>query len=385
MTINAWQLPWHGRDVPHCLVDILRGCDITCRACYNSAAPRIKPVSQIEQELNYVRSCRNLDSVSIVGGEPTLHPDLLSIIRMIKSKGLSVELFTNGLNLTPSRLADLKNAGTDLIFLHIDPHQRRPDLVNNSAESLITLRKGKAQAVAAAGIEAGLAITAYRDSVNDISDAARFVLESPHYEYLLVTLCRDVQKMGALHGELVSGMQRQTAHSAASTPELTNTDVLHLLHDHMGLSPFAYIGSNVDADDPRWLSYMIASVTDHNGKSRWSAMRATAIERLFLKIFRKLKGRYPFYMRQAPNKLRMQLILNALTGGRMLANFRLFLQSFGKGKFLHAKRLLIQAPAELRADGHIIHCNECPDATVRNGRLVPVCISDQITDLTVSA
>ncbi|MCU0662984.1 MAG: hypothetical protein MUC50_11740 [Myxococcota bacterium] len=39
-----------------------------------------------------------------------------------------------------------------------------------------------------------------------------------------------------------------------------------------------------------------------------------------------------------------------------------------------------QAPNAL-ANGDYEHCRDCPDATVRNGKLVPVCLVDKLEPL----
>ena len=74
----------------------------------------------------------------------------------------------------------------------------------------------------------------------------------------------------------------------------------------------------------------------------------------------------------------MQLFLNALSGGRFLHNLMFLLRSCGRGSRLAAKKILFQCPAVVREDGAVIHCFNCPDAVVKNGTLVPVCISDKI-------
>ena len=174
------KLPWEGEYVPHALLDVIRGCNITCRACYNTAPERAKPLEKIREELDILCRRRRLDSVAIIGGEPTLHPNLCKIVRMIKARDIHVEIFTNGLLAEGELLAELHAAGADMVFLHIDAHQDRPELPpERTVNDLRNLWKKKAAAVAAAGMSVGLAVTAYPDAVADIDEAMRFVLTSP--------------------------------------------------------------------------------------------------------------------------------------------------------------------------------------------------------------
>lgn len=380
MKLQAWRLPWADEWVPHGLLDILRGCNMSCRACYNAPGSRLKSLDQVREEFHILARSRRLDSLGIVGGEPLLHPQLTDIIRMIKSAGVSVDLFTNGLLLEQEHIAQLQAAGLDVIFLHMDAHQNRPDLPQGTDHAFEELWSTKAAAVASAGLEVGLAITAYADAPDQIDQAVQFVLDSPHVDYLLVTLQRNVQSMGELTGDLIAGITARPGSGAESTPDdgLTNEFVFHRMQTRFGLLPFAYLGSNISNDDPRWLTYVVGAVVGDGRPAVWSRLKASATERLFLRLFRRLHGRYPFYLPQSPRKFRVQLLLNALTGGLFRANLALLARSFGRRRRLKTKRILFQSPAQLAPDGRLIHCSHCPDATVRHGRLVPVCISDQV-------
>ncbi|MCL2640260.1 MAG: radical SAM protein [Phycisphaerales bacterium] len=384
MKIKAWRLPWKDQWVPHALLDILRGCNIHCRACYNTQSGGIKSFQQVCEEFELIRQHRRLDSISIVGGEPTLHPNLLDIIRYIKAAGVSVELFSNGLSLTPTTLDALKSAGTSLIFMHIDAQQNRPDLPVVNAETLAALRSRIAADIAAAGMEVGLAITGYAGAVEEIDAGAAWVLASPHVDYFLVTLCRDTPGLGRLEGDIGQGIHRSTSGMPPPLACRLNGWNNLLMHTRMlerfGLRPFAWLGSNVDAADPRWLSYLIGAVVGGEKPAYLSALKASWLEPFFMRLYRLTRGRYPFYMPQSPGRFRVQLLLNAISGGRFAGNLSLLAKSFGSGGKLRAKRILFQNPAEVGADGRLIHCEQCPDATVRDGRLVPTCAADQIGD-----
>lgn len=378
MAINAWRLPWSGPWVPHALLDLLRGCNISCRACYNTGAPRMKSWDEICEEFALLTARRRLDSIALIGGEPTLHPQLDAIVRLIKQAGLSVELFTNGVLLDQERLARLKAAGADVIFLHIDAHQQRPDVPPGDGVALRALWARLAAAVAAAGMEVGLAITAYDDGPEEIDAAVDFVLHSPCADYLLVTLQRDTQALGDLTGDLDVGIRGQSP-AAVSAPAALSIPFLHArLLQRPGLAPFAYLGSNRDPQAARWLSYLVGSIVHRNGTARWVGLKASGFERLFLWLCRQGRGRYPFFTPQAPGRIRAQLLLNAFSGGRLFANLQLLAHSLGRRRSLRAKKILLQCPAELAPDGSLTHCEPCPDATVRHGKLVPVCIGDQV-------
>lgn len=380
MSLDAWHLPWGPETVPHALLDIIRGCNISCRACYNSLPQSIKSVAEVESELKDLLARRRLSSISLIGGEPLLHPDLNEILRLIKSHGLYAQIFTNGVLLDDQRLESLKENGLDIILVHLDRGQIRPDLVSNpSREQLRQARETLAARIARQGIDVGFTMTAFEDSLEEVCDMVEFVIGSPHINYLLVTLFRNTENIAEIWGDLNSGLKgRLHSPDLSRTDTLTNVQIIHDLSENLKLRPFAYLGSNRNPLDPRWLSYLVSTCRSRLGKPAYYSVKASRFEKLYLSLSLGLKGKYPMYREQNGLQMRVQLFLNAITGGDFFGNLRFLMQSFGLGKRLKAKRLLFQCPAEVGVDGQVTHCLNCPDAVVKPQGLVPVCISDKV-------
>jgi hypothetical protein len=378
MKNGALQLPWTSETVPHAILDILRGCNIRCRDCYNLQPDHIKPLAEIEAQLDALMRLRKLQSVSIVGGEITLHPDLVEIVRRVRQRGLFVELFTNGVSLNNDLLVRLKQAGTNVIFLHIEPQQRRPDLpAEATGEDLKCLRQQKASLISAHGIEVGLTVTAYPDKPHEVEDAVAFALESPHVCYLLVTLWRDVSRMPAITGDLAAGMfSSSETNQPAVQREIRPEELCRWLEQRFRIAPFAFLGSNFNQTEPRWISFLTATAHRNGQLLQQRSLRPTWVERRFLEVSRKLKGRYPFYQKQRSWQTRFHLLLNGLAGGGISGNLKFLVRATRPGVRLAAKRFLFQWPATFDESGRVIHCQCCPDAVLKGGRLVPLCISD---------
>ena len=376
--IDAWHLPWTQSTVPHGLLDILRGCNITCRACYNTTDARLKSIREIEEELDIMLSLRRLHSIGIVGGEPTLHPGLCDIVRLIATRGNHVELFTNGVLLDGPLLSALKQAGVDLVCLHVEHGQDRPDLSPAaSTDEIRKLREDQASLVTSHGMDVGFAITTFPDRFPEVFDAVKLVLDSPHAHFLLVTHRRDVASLGPIRGDLESGLYGTPV--SGTTEDLpTNEDFERIMREQFGLRPFAYLGSNVYRDDPRWLSYLVGAVQSNRVEAILHSLRPSLLEPGVLKLHRLLGKGYPFYQQDRPATFRAQILLNGILGGARWPNLRFLLTSLLPGRTLKTKRILFQFPATIAPDGRVTHCLNCPDAVVKDGRLVPVCISDQV-------
>ena len=150
------------------------------------------------------------------------------------------------------------------------------------------------------------------------------------------------------------------------------------MRNNFGMDPFGCMGSNLNIEDPRWLSYLVGTVYETDGTVHYDHILPSMLEKSAMAFFR-LIGRFPMYMEQNSGRLRKQLVLNGLLGGRHYLNMELVRRSQRNGAHLTAKRLLFQNPAELTPDGHLIHCKWCPDAVLKNDVLVPVCIADHVT------
>lgn len=83
------------------------GCNLTCPFCHNPTLvqdPEQYPDYPVEVLLAELKKRATfIDGVVISGGEPTLDPDCIVLMREIKALGLQIKLDTNGLR--PDRLA----------------------------------------------------------------------------------------------------------------------------------------------------------------------------------------------------------------------------------------------------------------------------------------
>ncbi len=80
----------------------LGGCNFRCPYCHNGSLVRqggADELMSVDELFAFLDSRRGrLQGVCISGGEPTLHPELPSLISEIKSRGFEVKLDTNGTN-----------------------------------------------------------------------------------------------------------------------------------------------------------------------------------------------------------------------------------------------------------------------------------------------
>ena len=231
------------------------------------------------------------------------------------------------------------------------------------------------------GMEAGLAVTLYPGKLEEAKEAVEFTLDSPHVTFLLATLWRDVKGMPKLVGNLEKGIRQfeKGEETVTGKDDLEMPQIRSLLEETFGLTPFASVGSNLDENDERWLSYLIAAVHASGDLRVRRCIRPTKVERAFLEVTHKMTGRYPFFQNQKALRFAIHLLLNGLAGGAISAHAHLLSQCIGPASRLSAKRLVFQSPAKIDNQGRLIYCHCCPDAVLADDGLVPLCISDLIS------
>jgi len=81
-------------------------CNQSCEFCFNKNMPRV-PDMPFEHFRNMLRTALHagVKTIDIMGGEPTLHHDIVACIREARAHGLSVNISSNGTN--PRILAEI--------------------------------------------------------------------------------------------------------------------------------------------------------------------------------------------------------------------------------------------------------------------------------------
>lgn len=79
-------------------------CNLRCIYCYNGSGKKKHNELTLEEILDVVRQGVELGVRRVIvigGGEPLMHPNIMEIIGYIREQGAAVDLFTNGMLITP--------------------------------------------------------------------------------------------------------------------------------------------------------------------------------------------------------------------------------------------------------------------------------------------
>lgn len=387
------RMPYEGQNVPHIVIEVNQQCNISCKACYKDKFGMTKPLKQIQEEIDLAISMRKLSTVTLAGGEPVMHPQLNEIISYISGKGILVQMLSNGFALTPEKLKSYQRAGLKEIFLHIDKHQTRTDFLTviNSEMDLNPLRDKIGRMIRESGITASLEITLYKSSLPELDQFMKYVLENPLFTRLLVTCCTDFDKLayGFKEAKVLGSCyvnpnyKNQTEVSKLNSEVFdAEKEVIERFKRTLKMEPFGYVGSNESDEALRWVFYYSFSIVDDQGNCESLHLDNGFNNLVKLSNWASIKNNKPLSFGRILDQKGSVLLLSlyALTSLRPLTVLKTirFLSRLMKPntKILHKSFTYQLTGPTLNADGTIEYCKDCPDATVRDGKLIPVCMAD---------
>jgi len=379
---ELYRLPWSKNDNPIAWLEITDICNLHCEGCYRQRLTGHKPLDEIKEEILFFKRWRNPDNVSIAGGEPLVHPQIVDIVAFIAENGLKPIILTNAVMLTPELLRELTAAGLAGFTVHIDSHQGRPGWEGKSEAEHNELREHYARMIAA---ERNLITifnsTVYPSTFHEIPDVVRWGqahLDIVHglvfitYRILETEVSVGIDKRGA---EVDA---RRLSYSTGSFDEdfVTAPEVYQIIKEHCpAYQPSGYLGGTIRHDSFKWLAgAMVGSKHGIYGSVGPLAMQvAQAGHHLFcgtyLAYLAQMKAA-PLMFLLAPWDRAVRHALKSWLGdvvrhpSHLLG--RVQIQTIG----------IIQAP-DLQPGGQADMCDSCPDMTVWNGTLINSCRMDE--------
>jgi uncharacterized Fe-S cluster-containing radical SAM superfamily protein len=352
------------REVPHAVLESNYTCNRQCTHCYNRFRGIVKPLEQIRAEIDQAMAKRNLETISILGGEPTLHPHLPEIVRYIKSRNLVCQILTNGVVLLKAGgdalLDRLIDAGLDRIVVHVDDGQGLNEQeVEEMRTSLFTKFERRKLAFA-------LSITLSSDKPDAVPGVMKRYARYRYFDGILATVARHMDQVV------------QSLTSSNGSPELS--DVYVNISGGLQVEPSSYLPSNLDDREVRWLIYFYYL----NATTGKSVSTSPVFTRLMRRAYRLLTGRHLFAVPMRPLLSKLWFLCTSLV--------EILLDPVNIFRYVHLVRnsallrsirfqyIVVQSAPQFNAEKQCVElCYHCPDATIRNGKLAPVCLADWIS------
>jgi len=383
---EMYRMPWSMNDNPIGWLETTDRCNIACLGCYRQEIAGHKPLEEVKEDIRFFKEWRNCYNISIAGGEPLLHPDIVEIVAYTHELGMKPLLLTNGRKLTRETLVELKKVGLLGVALHIDKMQmRQPEWNHKTEAELNELRQHYVDLVYdVGGLYCNCGMTVYRSNVAEIPDVVRWANQNIHkvHGLVFITFRAAPVDQGVEYikpdGSPANAIELSYTAGEAVMEDtgLTSEDVWRAIrsqYPHYDAS--AYLGGTANHASIKWLlGVQIGSRGAMYGSLGPRTMELAQI------YYHWAHGTYLTYL--AKNGFGLLSFLAGLVDPQVRAAFGARLRD----ALRHPARLfqptymqsvgIIQAP-DLMTDGRTDMCDSCPDMTVYNGSLINSCRMDE--------
>jgi hypothetical protein len=381
-----YRLPWTLPDNAISWLEPTSACNLACDGCYRENIPSgHKPLEHVRQEIEAFRRLRNSDGISIAGGDPLMHPDILEIVRLVRDQGMKPILNTNGLKLTRELLRELKKAGAYGFTFHIDSKQGRPGWKGKSEIELNALRLQFAEMVhEVGGLSCSFNSTVYEDTLACVPDLVEWAARHIDIVHVMVFILYRAAVPQIPFDWYAGSKQVDMNALVYSEPGERRVDmkapelVAEIRKRFPDFTPCAYLNGTEKPDSFKWLLTVRLGTTEriygyagsksmeliqaghHAGTGRYLAYAApklTAMGRTMLLLSPFDRG-----VRGIARRYAASLLANPL---------RLF-------RRLHLQSIMMIQPVDFLESGAQNMCDGCPDMTLWNGELVWSCRMEEL-------
>ncbi len=153
--------------------NITNRCNFNCSYCSNG----LKKISNESDPIRIAKKIASLCpiSVSILGGEPTIVPELIAAIKILCDSNIHVDLITNGIGINQSFIEGLREIKPGFLKVEISLDSTNP-VVNdtNRAKGSFVAATNALENVAATGIPCRVQMTVTELNQNDIETMYRY-------------------------------------------------------------------------------------------------------------------------------------------------------------------------------------------------------------------
>jgi uncharacterized radical SAM superfamily Fe-S cluster-containing enzyme len=182
------------------LIEIIDRCNLSCPTCFAGSSPQrseMMCLEEFERQVDRLASGgkTGADMIQLSGGEPTIHPQLFDMIRLLFRRGFKqVCINSNGIRLARADFADrlaecMRESGDGRIYIYLqfDGFDDRTQLSLRGREDLLELKQRALANCLDSGLSVHPVMTLTR-GINDheVGDFIRLAVENPELKNVVI-------------------------------------------------------------------------------------------------------------------------------------------------------------------------------------------------------
>lgn len=357
MDNRLYNLPWKYNNNPNGWIEPTTFCQLKCPQCYRGCdrtdhIPAHRNLDDLKLEVDKFIKERNIETISISGGEPLLYPYLDDLITYIKDKGVKVMIFTNGILLDENKLTSFSKLGVNQILLHVDKYQNRDEA--KSIEEVNKIKEKYCQLFRKIrGVSLGFIEPISNDNYDDLEKILNFYKKNNDIvgliDFTIATETFNAEVNKNNHGISLQKI-------GDKIKETYNIEYSTCINKAL-------------TDEPAWL----CGTAVFSGDKLLGCVDKDVVKFIQENHY-KINKRYIFIDNNYP--INFKSVLNFFTNKSLRDISIKYLKQKNKGK-IYFQVILIVVPPELKVDRFNI-CSSCPDAMYYKGKLIPSCILGRV-------
>ncbi len=384
---DCYRLPWSLNDNVLAWLEPTKRCNLACEGCYSrNLVNSDKSLAAVRADLDAFVRQRKVDSVSIAGGDPLIHPKIVDIVSMIRHEyDLKPVINTNGLALSAALLKQLVDAGLHGMTFHIDSAQGRPGWKDADEIALCELRLRYAKMVADAGdVSVAFNATVYPRTLHHVPALVDWAAE--HIDlvhsmvFILLRTSRTAEFDYFQDGKPAPVDALVYLDQDENPTPLTAHDVLReIWQTNPDFRPSAYLGGTHDPNAFKWLLTgrlgTPGRIHGYVGPKYMEAVQTT---------HHAVTGKWLAYVKPSLLAHGRSMLLGFSPIDEGVRNAAASWARHAAGnpwsltERLRFQSVLIIQPIDMMPTGEMSMCDGCPDMTVHEGRLVWSCRLDEL-------
>jgi organic radical activating enzyme len=381
-----YRMPWTLADNAISWLEPTSACNLACDGCYReNVANSHKPLARVKEEIDTFIRLRNADGISIAGGDPLMHPEIVEIVRYVAGKKLKPIINTNGGRLSKELVRELKAAGAFGFTFHIDSRQGRPRWKDKNELDLNDLRLEYAEMLAeVGGLSCAFNSTVYEDTLQYVPEMVEWAGKHIDKVHVMVFILYRAAVPQLPFDWYAGGKKIDMAPLVYSETRERKIDmksplvVEEIRKKYPEFTPCAYLNGTEKPDTFKWL------LTGRVGsKSEIYGYVGPKFMELMQTVHHFTQNRYLAYASPAMASLGRSMMLLAPfdKGVRKIAGRYLKAAMGNPAKLfrkVHYQSVMIIQPVDFLPNGAQNMCDGCPDMTLWNGELVWSCRMEEL-------